>query len=52
MHFDFGTGYSSMLQPVRRPFSEMKVDRLFVMAAANPDRLRRPPAVIEPAEAL
>jgi diguanylate cyclase (GGDEF)-like protein len=30
---DFGTGFSSMLQLVRLPFSELKVDQTFVMTA-------------------
>ena len=41
---DFGTGYSSMLQLVRLPFSEIKVDKSFVMTATRSAESR---AVVE-----
>lgn len=37
---DFGTGYSSMVQLVRLPFSEIKVDKSFVMTAAQSQEAR------------
>ncbi|WP_299695535.1 EAL domain-containing response regulator [Hydrocarboniphaga sp.] len=46
---DFGTGYSSMAQLVRMPFSEMKIDKSFVMSALQSSESR---AIIEATVAL
>ncbi len=37
---DFGMGHSSMLQLVRMPFTEIKVDKSFVMSATHSDESR------------
>lgn len=37
---DFGTGYSSMVQLVRLPFSEVKVDKSFVMSVLKSQESR------------
>jgi EAL domain-containing protein (putative c-di-GMP-specific phosphodiesterase class I)/ActR/RegA family two-component response regulator len=37
---DFGTGHSSMIQLVRQPFSEVKIDKSFVISSAHSEESR------------
>jgi len=37
---DYGVGYSSMQELARMPFTELKIDRSFVVAAASDERAR------------
>lgn len=38
---DFGVGYSSLIQLVRLPFSEIKIDKVFVGSAGESDESRK-----------
>ncbi len=50
---DFGTGYSSMKQLVRLPFSEIKIDKSFVLSAdVNTESMKITRSIIELARSL
>ncbi|MGD9661767.1 MAG: EAL domain-containing protein [Porticoccaceae bacterium] len=38
---DFGVGYSSMIQLARLPFSEMKIDKMFIMTASQSEESQK-----------
>jgi EAL domain-containing protein (putative c-di-GMP-specific phosphodiesterase class I) len=38
---DFGVGYSSMIQLARLPFSEMKIDKMFIMSAPHSEESQK-----------
>lgn len=50
---DFGVGYSSLVQLARLPFSEMKIDKMFVTTAPNSAESQKiATAIVELAHAL
>jgi EAL domain-containing protein (putative c-di-GMP-specific phosphodiesterase class I)/ActR/RegA family two-component response regulator len=43
---DFGVGYSSLIQLARLPFSEMKIDKMFVISASQSEESQKIAAAI------